>query len=459
MTTRFSEVFGIATATAAQQNMASAKEEAALAKAVADEAAATALENCVECAPEEPEPAPKTRPGTLDYSRWDDLYDSDEEAKREKAAKAKAAKEARLAQMRNPAPAAPAMTEEETMKMIQERPELYGCCTAGRKPYKFPETEDEQGAKIAEADALRKRGNELYGKGELVEAAKLYEQAVLKFADWYAECFATDEEKARVHAVKLPCHLNLAACSMRLGNLQHAVVHCSQVVDNDASNAKALFRRGVCHTKLGNLDAARDDLRKAAELDPTSREVRAAAKELKEKRAEYAREAREIAGRMVQRAAGDESEEEEAAAEEAAEEAAAEDGAGEGGDAAAEADDAATVAAAFGARPAMADGDYEGEMARRTAAVLRAVEADDDAPPPAAAPAASASEAPHADEEDALARVERLAAAAAARAAGDEADELRDENARLQARLAELEAERAAAPGVVGRLWGWWRGE
>ena len=441
--------------------MASAKEQAALQKAVADEAAATALENCVECAPEEPEPAPKTRPGTLDYSRWDDLYDSDEEAKREKAAKAKAAKEARLAQMRNPAPAAPAMTEEETMKMIQERPELYGCCTAGRKPYKFPETEDEQGAKIAEADALRKRGNELYGKGELVEAAKLYEQAVLKFADWYAECFATDEEKARVHAVKLPCHLNLAACSMRLGNLQHAVVHCSQVVDNDASNAKALFRRGVCHTKLGNLDAARDDLRKAAELDPTSREVRAAAKELKEKRAEYAREAREIAGRMVQRAAGDESDEEAAAAaEEAAEEeAAAEDGAGEGGDAAAEADDAATVAAAFGARPAMADGDYEGEMARRTAAVLRAVEADDDSPPPAAAPAASASEAPHADEEDALARVERLAAAAAARAAGDEADELRDENARLQARLAELEAERAAAPGVVGRLWGWWRGE
>ena len=290
--------------------MASAKEQAALQKAVADEAAATALENCVECS-EEPAPAPAARPGTLDYSRWDDLYDSDEEAKREKAAKAKAAKEARLAQMRNPAPAAPAMTEEETMKMIQERPELYGCCTAGRKPYKFPETEDEQGAKIAEADALRKRGNELYGKGELVEAAKLYEQAVLKFADWYAECFATDEDKARVHAVKLPCHLNLAACSMRLGNLQHAVVHCSQVVDNDASNAKALFRRGVCHTKLGNLNAARDDLRKAAELDPTSREVRAAAKELKEKRAEYAREAREIAGRMVQRAAGDESEEEE----------------------------------------------------------------------------------------------------------------------------------------------------
>ena len=41
-------------------------------------------------------------------------------------------------------------------------------------------------------------------------AAKLYEQAVLKFADWYAECFATDEERTLVHAVKIPSHLNLA---------------------------------------------------------------------------------------------------------------------------------------------------------------------------------------------------------------------------------------------------------
>ena len=68
----------------------------------------------------------------------------------------------------------------------------------------------------------------MYKKGEYFEAAKLYEQGVLKFADWYAETFATDEERERVYPIKHPCHLNLAACSWRLGNYEHAVTHCTQ---------------------------------------------------------------------------------------------------------------------------------------------------------------------------------------------------------------------------------------
>ena len=52
---------------------------------------------------------------------------------------------------------------------------------------------------------------------------------VLKFADWYADCFATDEERDMVLGVKIPSHSNLAACSYRLRNFQHAVVHCGQV--------------------------------------------------------------------------------------------------------------------------------------------------------------------------------------------------------------------------------------
>ena len=98
---------------------------------MADEAAATALENCVECAPEGGAGTQNAAGHARLLAVGRPLRLGREAAR--KAAKAKAAKEARLAQMRNPAPAAPAMTEEETMKMIQERPELYGC-TAGRKP-------------------------------------------------------------------------------------------------------------------------------------------------------------------------------------------------------------------------------------------------------------------------------------------------------------------------------------
>ena len=44
------------------------------------------------------------------------------------------------------------------------------------QPYKFPDTVEEQAAICQEANELRLTGNLLYKQGELVEAAKLYEQ-------------------------------------------------------------------------------------------------------------------------------------------------------------------------------------------------------------------------------------------------------------------------------------------
>ena len=170
--------------------------------------------------------------------------------------------------------------------------------------YKFPETIEEQRVICEAADALRQRGNELFKAGETVEAAKLYEQAVLKFADWYADCFATDEEKALVHAVKLPAHLNLATCSYKLGNYAHAVVHATQVLHHEATNtagvnAKALYRRGASHVELGNLSQAHADLKRALDLSPADSEVRRALARLKVRRAEYVAAQRDMTRRML----------------------------------------------------------------------------------------------------------------------------------------------------------------
>ena len=126
-------------------------------------------------------------------------------------------------------------------------------------------------------------------------------QSVLKFGDWFAAAWATDEEKEMVFAVKLPAHNNLANCSFRLGthphvqpsalalplpsalcipgrgeaqptltlspqpvrpvpyvappcdamrcgagNHQHAVVHSTCVLEQQPDNVKALYRRGAC---------------------------------------------------------------------------------------------------------------------------------------------------------------------------------------------------------------------
>ena len=63
----------------------------------------------------------------------------------------------------------------------------------------------------------------------------LYEQSVLKFADWFAVAWATDEEKEMIFAVKLPAHNNLANCSFRLGTQPSAEPYPGPVHDAGCS--------------------------------------------------------------------------------------------------------------------------------------------------------------------------------------------------------------------------------
>ena len=195
------------------------------------------------------------------------------------------------------------MTEQQRSEFIDNYSNIFNKNRA-RASYRFPETLDEQQAICNEADRLRTQGNALFRSGEIMEAAKLYEQAVLKFADWYADSFATDEERALVHGVKIPAHLNLAACSFRLGNYGHAVVHCTQVLkqeatNSDAINAKAYFRRGSCNTELGHLDAALADLNHAIALSPDDGEIRKACNRLRERRSGYMADQKSMSKRML----------------------------------------------------------------------------------------------------------------------------------------------------------------
>ena len=108
---------------------------------------------------------PLTSVMALDYAKWDDLYDSDEERQKEKRAEeAKRKADLRKAKL-NPQPQIPCgMTKEQFAaqyaKMFKQP------ATNQKEPYKFPETMEEQRAKCDEANELKRRGNELYQKGE-----------------------------------------------------------------------------------------------------------------------------------------------------------------------------------------------------------------------------------------------------------------------------------------------------
>ena len=94
----------------------------------------------------------------LDYGKWDDLYDSDEERQKDKRAEeAKRKADLRKAQL-NPQPQQipGGMTEEQFAaqyaKMFKQP------ATQQKEPYKFPETMEEQRAKCDEANELKRRG-------------------------------------------------------------------------------------------------------------------------------------------------------------------------------------------------------------------------------------------------------------------------------------------------------------
>ena len=187
------------------------------------------------------------------------------------------------------------MTENDYMSKEMINPE-----GVPKKPHRFPETLAEQQTICKTALVLKERGNTYFVSGQYMEAAKLYEQGLLEFASWYAESFATDEERSMVHTIKQPCHLNLAECSRRLGNHQHVVVHCTEVISfMDPQNVKALFRRGASHLRLGNLDEAHIDLKRAIALSPGDSHVRSEFAILEEMTREYRARTRALAARAL----------------------------------------------------------------------------------------------------------------------------------------------------------------
>ena len=79
--------------------------------------------------------------------------------------------------------------------------------------------------------------------------------------------------------LKEACHLNNANCQLKLDNFSAAVGQASTVLERGA-NRKAYFRRGQAYHKMNQLSEAREDLKKAIEMDPSDTIVAAALTEV-----------------------------------------------------------------------------------------------------------------------------------------------------------------------------------
>ncbi|MFS7988250.1 putative peptidylprolyl isomerase [Helianthus anomalus] len=136
--------------------------------------------------------------------------------------------------------------------------------------------------RISAADRRRMDGNNLFKEDKLEEAMQQYEMAIAYMGDDFMfQLFGKYQDMAV--AVKNPCHLNMAACLIKLKRYEEAIAQCSIVLAEDQNNVKALFRRGKARSELGQTDAAREDFTKARKLAPEdkaiSKELRALAEQ------------------------------------------------------------------------------------------------------------------------------------------------------------------------------------
>ncbi|KAI4382998.1 hypothetical protein MLD38_008884 [Melastoma candidum] len=126
--------------------------------------------------------------------------------------------------------------------------------------------------RIGAADRRKMDGNALFKDEKLEEAMQQYEMAIAYMGDDFMfQLFGKYRDMAL--AVKNPCHLNMAACLIKLKRFEEAIGHCGIVLTEDENNAKALFRRGKARAELGQTDSAREDFLKARKHAPDDKAI------------------------------------------------------------------------------------------------------------------------------------------------------------------------------------------
>jgi tetratricopeptide (TPR) repeat protein len=121
-----------------------------------------------------------------------------------------------------------------------------------------------------------KRGNVAFGEGgdgdgdekeaKTREARAEYEMALSFLTDGHDDAAPPGPHADAAAAEKLPAHLNLCACFLRLGRHDDAIDQANRALIVDPKCAKAYFRRGEARRALGRDDDARADYAKANEL-------------------------------------------------------------------------------------------------------------------------------------------------------------------------------------------------
>ena len=81
-------------------------------------------------------------------------------------------------------------------------------------------------------------------------------------------CACADNTSSEAADLRKACRLNLASCYLNIGRNRDAATLCSDVLDGESNNRKALYRRGQAYAAMGDAKRAVPDLEAALAASP-----------------------------------------------------------------------------------------------------------------------------------------------------------------------------------------------
>ncbi|CAM8903852.1 unnamed protein product [Rhodiola kirilowii] len=141
---------------------------------------------------------------------------------------------------------------------------------------------------IAAVDVIKAIGNEQFKKHDYKMALKKYRKALMYLDICWEKEDITEERSSALRKTKSSIFSNSAACKLKLGDIEGALLDTDFALRDAEDNVKALFRQGQAHMALNDIDSAVVSFQKALDLEPNDsgikKELAAAKKKIADRR-------------------------------------------------------------------------------------------------------------------------------------------------------------------------------
>jgi len=122
--------------------------------------------------------------------------------------------------------------------------------------------------KLEQSIIVKEKGTQYFKEGKYKQASVQYKRIV----SWLEhESSLSEEDEKKAKTLRLAAHLNLAMCFLKLQEPNQVLENCDKALELDASNEKALFRRGEALCGMKEFDKARDDFQQVVQLYPANK--------------------------------------------------------------------------------------------------------------------------------------------------------------------------------------------